>query len=545
MVVFSFMIMGPARSCGPGPVFSPRRKLYLFSALILIVIAAIYSLLSILTPLQLDDLQFSVVYLSHNNAENSFSFETLMKYAEELRNNDNSRLGNILFPLLCVIRPCASLFPYIIGIAMACIVAFASSLICNRPPLRNPLAIIAIWTAFIFFLPWRNNIITADYSINYILSAALSLIFIYLFIRWKHSINTAKFLILLLLAIVAAPFHEGFAFPLFCGLTFYGLFLIRTGSSSKYSIRAWIILAIFLLFALGAFLSPGMFARINNGSENINPPLTLFFDYFISYTLCLLLLLLLLFSRGRVIIYKASQNPFFIVALISALCGMTLSLITPHTPRMAWWPDICSLICWGILFRSICGLLISNKIFKSLVAIVVSIFLFSTAILQSAAAIYWQYRLSKESTEIFNLISKSETGTAFYDITMPEEIPAYTLFMPARAQWVTPYSFNTLNDYLHTANPNLPDDFYPAVVPSNGNAWLLHADSLDDKFGKACDVFVETIENEKKSLLKGMALPFISPSGQRLIYLKIYNINPVDHPDLYILSVTRAEDMCR
>lgn len=72
----------------------------------------------------------------------------------------------------------------------------------------------------------------------------------------------------------------------------------------------------------------------------------------------------------------------------------------------------------------------------------------------------WQYRFLKQHEEIERLLSKSESGTIFYDIINPRDVRLITLFLPVRYQWVTSLQYTVIN------NPDKGSEKYYSVVPA-------------------------------------------------------------------------------
>lgn len=511
---------------------------------ILFTATVVYSLMEWFTPLMLDDYVFKAVYLRFNNLHTDFNPAAFSSYFHELRECDNQRLSNLLSPFSTTISPWKDIFPVATGIAIAMIIGLCAGFIaspcydnqsnvCSRTRLlsKYPLCIAIVWLAIIVLLPWRNNLFVADYALNYVYGAALMLSFIaialYALLQSADGKkNRMAVIALCLLAIPSGMWHEGFSVPTLLG------FLAITLRNPKE--KRWWWWSAGILMALGiliAGMAPGTLSRADNqidGSIHLSPMLLV--DYAGVCVLISLMLILALFPNGRQILHTCFKSNIFLLFICAAIPGASLSIIAPHSPRMAFYPDICAIICAGIICRNFLSFSKKRrKIFKRIYS-PVGIISCLLILFQSATVLAWQFALHKEEEEIMMLLSESSTGTVFYNYFSTDDIPVYSLYFPAKGEWIEPYNYRALNEYLSTTQRKPIPSAYPAVVPlelfsaqkgtySSG----LVTDSLFTS--EACLINISgTLKYESGEVrdvadYPCLALPFTNSFGKKLIFI--------------------------
>lgn len=497
------------------------------SLAILAAIAIIYSLMSLWTPMMLDDYIFKAAYLRHNNLSDHFNLQALMAYMKEVRDCDNSRIPNLIAPFSTTIAPWKDIFPIFTGLCVATIIALASRFIAGYKICKYPLCIAMVWLACIILIPWRNNLFVAAFSLNYIYPACGMLIFITIAMHSQSAkSNLMAATVLCLIAFPSGMWHEGFTLP-----TFAGFLMISLRNIKKWKWWWWFAGFLFAAGAFTAAMAPGTLSRANSQFA-FAPYLStvMIADYAGVGFLCSLLVLPTCIRRGRKSLKKSFSSDLFTLFFTAMCAGLCLSLILPHSPRMAFYPDICAIICSGLIIRNILvenpnALSLFTKGYKAagFIALIISS-------AQSAAAIIWQHALYEEEKTIMPLIKESPSGTVFYNYLDPYDIPLYTLYFPVRGEWVSAFTYITMHEYMSVTGKDGDHTNYPAVVPLDFFCAAagtypsgLVTDSLFTSEPRVVNLS-GTIEYESGDAIhvsrkKCMALPFTTVFGDKLIFI--------------------------
>ncbi len=186
-------------------------------ATVLLTVFVIFTVLYHFVPMLLDELAFAEMYRSYNAGSDAFSLRALLDFAGEMREYDNSRLANVLSPLTTIVHPWCDIAPAVSALMVVVMIAGAVRLSGIRRH-RAGLAV-GVWAAMLLFLPWRNSILVADYTLNYVYAAAVNVVWLIAFAWWsgrRHGIWGVVGMVLL--TVVAAMWHEGFSVTLLAGL---------------------------------------------------------------------------------------------------------------------------------------------------------------------------------------------------------------------------------------------------------------------------------------------------------------------------------------
>lgn len=144
----------------------------------------------------------------------------------------------------------------------------------------------------------------------------------------------------------------------------------------------------------------------------------------------------------------------FLLTLSAVFAGM-IPLMINSDPRAGWPAELYAMILLATLFSSI----LTKKLdFRMLFYPALALYLLTCLFFGNV--LMWQYRFLKQHEEIERLLSKSESGTIFYDIINPRDVRLITLFLPVRYQWVTSLQYTVIN------NPDKGSEKYYSVVPA-------------------------------------------------------------------------------
>ena len=508
--------------------------------IVLLSVAVVFTSLECLMPQQLDDLAFIGLYRYMNGGGDDFSLNAFSGYFQEMRNFDNSRISNQLAPLSTIIHPWCDIFPYLCGIVMAFNVAAITRLSGSR--LRRSVTAVSVWAMMILFLPWRNSILVADYMLNYTWSTAVTLLFLWLFVR-KLQTSESKIIIVVtvLMAVIAGGWHEGFALPVLCGL---GVDWIA--SRCRKSWKWYLVAGVYAVSAMAFALSPGTLARF--GSEMSDGAAASALKTVADLSLVILFVasvgLFSISKSGRAVMKDCFRSEIFRIMSVSCIAAALLSLAVTHTPRTAFWPEMCALFCMVSLY----GRLLSGESFRRGIA-VCAVLLYVACMAQSVTVILWQQRYYKEAETIMSELKRSKTGTVFYDIIDPDSLPVYTLYMNPKTSWVTGFNFHCLNralgDWGNSVVPTSlkhPSEGSRSVSESGeifatGDAlWTHYITDID--ISGVTDLNVRLKGGETR-VAKGTMIPFISLDGDTLTYIKIFKTPVADIEDVEVTGYPR------
>lgn len=404
--------------------------------LLLLWIATIYAAIQWLYPNILDDIGFSNLYREFSTSE-TFSLSAISDFYLWVRAHDNGRLANLLAPFATLFFPFRQLFPLMTGALMAVSIGLTQKMAEFRFRCHIPLFTLSMaWLLFLFFLPWRDFIFSADFALNYIWGAAITLSFIYLLVRLELRGWTIPAVIWMsMLAVIAGGWHEGFMVPSFIGLAVWSAF--RRG---KMSIGFYTVMVVFAVSAIVILCSAGTSARLNTYLFSSWPSITnLMFIWQIFPFIIMLVstVLATAFRRNRSVIWREFfRNPFCWIGLGVIASGYGMAIILNSTPRAYLWPGVFSIILSLILL-----LPIFESIFSRRLRAVLAIIFITICSIQNLTVIYWVGLYRKEYDAIEEQFTLRKGGTVFYDVMQPWDLPAYTLFIPPRTVWTNPINY--------------------------------------------------------------------------------------------------------
>lgn len=432
----------------PNDITHSRRRL---TFLLLIFIAALYATLSYLTPLAYDDWVFMAEW--HNiNGDEAPGLSTLYEFRQYIAEYDNGRLANVLSPLSTIFSPWKQLFPFATGICVALIILFTTVFSFGRNGIR-PYFISIVWGACFLMLPWRNRFFVADYSLNYIWASVITMLFMaYVVYNERKGWNAYNSVFALLLAFLAAGWHEGFAVA-----TLGGFLLLSIVRKFKFSVQWYSVGIVYAAVTLLFCICPGLIQRSREqfGVEAVGAQYyKLFFDFLPVIILIWTVILMAAVKPWRALLAEAWKNQWFVIGIGIVTVGTLLSLLFTHQPRSAFWPDLMALIMFFILTGRFWGFLYS-KVYGTYVA---ALALGVCVVPLCCFIIPWQYRLYKESEIILTKMAASPSGTVYHDIITAKDLPLLTLKVPNHPAWVSDFHYHGIQEF--TGKP------FPAVLPT-------------------------------------------------------------------------------
>lgn len=498
---------------------------------ILLLIAAVYTLLSFWTPWAYDDWMFMGEWRDVNG-NSPLSPRSLLDFWKSIRLVDNGRIANALAPLSTLFSPWRELFPLITGLWVAFTVAVAARFSFGGDALRQkaPAFYITVaWLALTVLLPWRNALFVADYALNYIWGTGVTLLFMALTVRWEEKgWNAPRLATALFMAFLAGGWHEGFAVATLCGfllLTVKGL-----SAGRRFSLPWYIIGIAYAGVTLAFALCPGLIDRMQRqvGESAVGMSwLKMAVDFLPVVLLAACVFFTAVLSPLRPLLREAWGNRWFVIGCGVVTAGCLISLLFTHQPRSAFWPDLMATVMIFILTRPVWRGIATSRLrgYVTLVAL-------AGCLLPLSATLVWQFRLYRESEEIMAKMEASETGTVFHDVIQPEEIPLLSLKMTNYPAWITDYQYQALKNYtkkptaavVPTSLEYMSSPGVPEPLEGNDGAWRVGNEIVmpwSDCAEPETVAAEVTLTDGATVPTVAMLLPFVSGDGARMIYVRV------------------------
>ncbi len=312
--------------------------------LVLAAIAAVYAVSYAFFPVYIDNWIFEYFYIDSNGGGTDFNLHAWLGFMLREYNTENIRLPQIFAPVISMhldlLNWPASIF---LGLCTAGMIFMATRLTCGRV---SVLRMLFIWAILTVVLPWRNWLAGQLYAMNYMPTAMVMLLILYL-LRKNSSMRLRYLLPLLFLEIWL---HETVGLTLACGMLGY-IIMQRFRV-----VRKWYICTLFALtFSLLLVLGAGMMTRIDyqvSASVTGDKLILNAVVHFAFYLLAAAYLLCLLMRRTRASAIKLLDNPVFVTAAASALAITVMNIFTPCQSRYGFTAQLTSVVAIGILIRS-------------------------------------------------------------------------------------------------------------------------------------------------------------------------------------------------
>ena len=408
---------------------------------VFILLIVLYTVLGWVTPFYIDDWMFKAFWLD-NAGSDSFSISGFLNFNKFIRDFDNGRIANLLSPFSTVFSPFKEIFPFFNGCFYALMILAVQRLATGFRSGLNWYMLVLAWACLIFFLPWYDSLLIFDYTLNYVWAGAVSLLFVLFLLKGEYSgWNGWRLLSVLLLALIAGGFHEGFAVSSICGLLL--MLLARRGRVSGYF---YIVLTVYIVSTLVFMLSEGIIDRIGYTMVDRH-----FFPSFRIYAVLTVVAasfaFLICFSWGRKIALSVAKSDVFLICLGICVSGYVIGYSTVNSPRSYFYGDEAMVI---ILLQLVYRTALHFKSFFNrypwLAAVSASV-LVILCTLQTISVIYWQKKYGDETEHVYELIEKADNGLIFYDFVNTGMPPRYTLGMPVSISniWDFFWEYRALN----------------------------------------------------------------------------------------------------
>lgn len=407
-------------------------------AVALCAIAAVYAALAYMVPPHVDEIRFAGEYLRLAPGRSGFDFGAWADYVTVQRDTDNSRLPNLLAPLLLLMVP--RIVPAaFIGLCVAAMILLIAAM--SRPkgcPGWKGIAV--VWAAAVLFLPWRDRLFVVSYSLNYIVGAVIGLAFLY---SVKRAPGGVASIVAVALAAVASLWHEGLAVTLIAALAVKAAL-----GRGHVSAAVYVSMGVLALGAAAVICCPGTLGRIDREVLHMRGVRELVLGG-VDNCLVLALCVAFAFRSVRQRLYESGCLP----VAVAAVTGMMVSFAVNYEGRTAFWPQTCALVCWGsVLYPSFVR-------FGPTVCRGTAVGCMTLCAVHGALTIYWQACLWEQYKTVTAKLEAAPSRQVFHDLIGPWQIPAVTLYFPVYDTFRNEFNDWALHTYVWAGTR-------PAVVPT-------------------------------------------------------------------------------
>lgn len=290
-------------------------------------------------PLVADDLAFLGFWKQHDDG--NFTLQGWVEFVKYIRLTDNSRLCNLLAPVWAVYLP-----KWFSVFAAGVIVAWSMMLMARMIMPKRDVGVFAlVFLLSILLLPWRDNLMSNDYCLNYVYAAWLSLVVIkYLSAPNDLPESRGGRVILLVGSFLFGAWTEVFAVPVLCGL---GCLALHR-SFRQQAFWWWCFCAILI----GVLIFGVSSGSVNRGENQLFVLPDEYKWRLVAREPSVVVLILfcaggLIVRKGRLWLKGVFSSPLMIVMGVSMLVAVAMTCVIRTGPRASYWPIIASIVIWG------------------------------------------------------------------------------------------------------------------------------------------------------------------------------------------------------
>lgn len=350
---------------------------------------------------------------------------------------DNTRVANMIVPFTLVLLP-----KWVMNILNTLMVVMVYIGMIKLLRIRRVWMSVALITSVTFLLPWSDQMLLCDFSLNYVWTSVLLLSVLYLWLK-DCKCTPVGLLFLFLLSLVMGAMHEMAAVSLVGGMVAW-IIIDRRRMSGRRG-----VMIVGLLIGVAILLSaPGPYIRAASSAVN-----ALSFDKSMDYYMkvigrCNVVSAMTIFFgvislsvRGRERIRQFVRGDGMLYYVASVI-GLVIMFYTEKAPRISWYPQLFGLMALSILVRDYMDGKESTQSRYKLLTVAM------TAIItvHFVATVYWCHRYYVEYTKVMSLYERSETGVVYYDI-IGDRINLLTLGRPLSQLFTADWNLNVITYY--------------------------------------------------------------------------------------------------
>lgn len=458
------------------------------------------ALWSFYMPYALDSHMFEAIMLQY--CPDGFTSEGFGNYFDALRGSDNMRWGNLLAPVLSLWCP-KWVFALLSG-AAAGIMLYSSERLCRLEASTAPsvgMQMLLLW-CIIIFLPWRNNILVPVYTLNYTIPAGIALVALYLSCR--SGIYPKAWA--LLLGITAAAGHEGIGLP--CGIGALALLMQRKLAGRGVAMTG-------IVMALTATASIFLSGLSSRATDELSQAAIVVSPIHWAANNCLSIALIAasigeMTKSKSITVFFNGLCPVTLFFGATALAGTALSAVVSGTPRTAFWPQLCAVICLGSIFHLSIQRIVKNRLF---------IFGSATLFIIIAYTVWHGIReTARKYTAAIEMIACNPFRTAYIDTPDSWQKNVFELNLVPRGLFRERYTYRALTERYPGNSPAiLPPAFADTPLPSASDSLIAVGDGAflyrpSDTALAACILKLQTTRGRSAEYL---SLPYTRPDSTR------------------------------
>lgn len=305
-----------------------------------VLCAVMFGVFSYLQPYWLDTLLFQNIL--HRCCPDGLSVQGFVAFVADVASFDNARLFNLMAPLIADYLP-----KWLDGALVGFMAALLFWAIGRLAGLRRSDG--SLWwlllAIFFIVLPWHNNLLVPDYSLNYIYTSALSLAVVVVALHGSR----ASAAVAAVLAVVAGWGLEGIGGTLLAGAV--GM-MLAVGQFRRYGVL-YAVSALATAAGAAAFFATHLTERLAYEVtlpwiiENM--PTWLLFNCFTVGLVVLVALMALTRKGRRRMAAFVDANPLSVYFFAVAVATMALSGMLARSYRVTFWPQVCAIVVWGMV----------------------------------------------------------------------------------------------------------------------------------------------------------------------------------------------------
>lgn len=291
------------------------------------------------------------------------------------------------------------------------------------PKAKQVLPRLVVLAVVMFLFPWWDSFFLFVCRINYIWSAALTLLVLWFSLfRSDKPLKSRWRWMLPFIALFAGWGHEACGMPVVVGLIVY-FWNVRNFRSLPRISRASII-----TFSIGAFFSitsPCSYTRLGNvSSPDDTIPVLIIKSSFLVLVLILVVITALFYKRGRKEIHSLCNTPWLVLS-VASICSMMFVAVGGVVGRSGLFSQIYALIAIGIFVRHSVGdsrLSIRRFPFR-----LISVLLFLVMAAHESGVCAYQILGNKQLKQCRDLYQQSVDGVIYASPMQRNEFPWWTL----------------------------------------------------------------------------------------------------------------------
>lgn len=364
------------------------------------------------TPYYADDLNFGKYWPQYfTQGYKTFDWAIFYEWIRLQIAEDSPRIFNLLLPIFAYLPKCV--FDILITIAIGSLIILLAR--CSSVSFGHPLRIAFITAAITLLFPWEDGMTCMAYSLNYLYSSVVGLLFIQAF----NAADKKKNGYLMLIGTLAGWCHETLGTALIAGVGVWGIINYRTCKNKYlYLILPLVIatLSLLIIMTIGRYTHK-LFFTLNYFYRSADISFIIY-ELVTKYNLVILSIILLCsgltmnrFRRQIRQMLSGTYQIAFTTMLVLTVEGIILANIGF---RVIWFPQLFGLLSSSMLINVMFPAPLIKK--RNCGIILAVLFLIITSCNLIAGAITTK-RQAEQLDSICNLYLKTTSGGQFHEMS--------------------------------------------------------------------------------------------------------------------------------